>query len=81
MIAKAIEEQLPEIARDNDGKDVRSTISVTLTLPKSNVHALDMELYNMTPHEYDDEYIPSDNVEVDVLGINFNVVQETKKEH
>ena len=69
-LAKAIEDTLPDIAKDNNGQNIRSNIEVSLTVTPRELDEINRELYiQMNKDLYG--YKECDEVIVEVFGIKF----------
>lgn len=75
LIAKNVEDVLPEIAKGNGGVDERGNIIITLTLPQVEIHNIDKEIYQQVNHTMDG-YEESNEVNIEVFGIDFKIVQK-----
>lgn len=73
-LAKAVEDTLPEIAKENDGQNVRSNIQLTITVTEKELHEIDRELYLQVNNDLYG-YKESDEIAVDIFGITFTVVK------
>ena len=74
-IAKAIEDTLPDIAKDNDGQNVRSYIGVSLNVSPRELDDINKELY-MQMHKDMYGYEECDEVDVEVFGIKFTITKQ-----
>lgn len=71
-LAEAIEKALPEIARNNNGEDIRKRITVSVEATQEEIDGLNAELYEMTTHRKPSEDLePVGEVELDLVGIRF----------
>ena len=71
-LAKAIEDTLPDIAKDNNGQNVRSYIQVSLDVTPRELDEINKELYLQTNKDHYG-YKECDEVIVEVFGIKFNI--------
>ena len=71
-LAKAIEDTLPDIAKDNNGQNVRSYIQVSLDVTPRELDEINTELYLQTNKDLYG-YKECDEVIVEVFGIKFNI--------
>lgn len=71
-LAKAIEDTLPDIAKDNNGQNVRSYIQVSLNVTQRELDEINKELYLQTNKDLYG-YQECDEVIVEVFGIKFNI--------
>jgi hypothetical protein len=71
-LAKAIEDTLPDIAKDNNGQNVRSYIQVSLNVTPRELDEINKELYLQTNKDLYG-YQECDEVIVEVFGIKFNI--------
>lgn len=71
-LAKAIEDTLPDIAKDNNGQNVRSYIQVSLDVTPRELDEINKELYLQTNKDLYG-YQECDEVIVEVFGIKFNI--------
>ena len=71
-LAKAIEDTLPDIAKDNNGQNVRSYIQVSLDVTARDLDEINKELYLQTNKDLYG-YKECDEVIVEVFGIKFNI--------
>ena len=71
-LAKAIEDTLPDIAKDNNGQNVRSYIQVSLDVTQRELDEINKELYLQTNKDLYG-YQECDEVIVEVFGIKFNI--------
>lgn len=71
-LAKAIEDTLPDIAKDNNGQNVRSYIQVSLDVTARELDEINKELYLQTNKALYG-YKECDEVIVEVFGIKFNI--------
>lgn len=71
-LAKAIEDTLPDIAKDNNGQNVRSYIQVSLDVTPRELDEINKELYLQTNKDLYG-YKECDEVIVEVFGIKFNI--------
>ena len=71
-LAKAIEDTLPDIAKDNNGQNVRSYIQVSLDVTARELDEINKELYLQTNKDLYG-YKECDEVIVEVFGIKFNI--------
>jgi hypothetical protein len=72
LLAKAIEDTLPEIAKGNGGKDVRHDIQMNIVVDGKDLHEINMDLYEQMNHSmygFED----SDEVDIEVFGITFKL--------
>lgn len=74
LLAKAVEDTLPEIARENGGQNIRPNISVHLNVSKLELETINRELYSQTNNTLSG-YQPSDEVIVDIFGISFYITE------
>ena len=73
-LAKAIEDTLPDIAKDNGGQNVRPNIAVSLSLTPRELDEINKELYLQTNKDLYG-YSECDEVVVEVLGIKFMIIK------
>lgn len=71
-LAKAIEDTLPDIAKDNNGQNVRSYIQVSLDVTPRELDEINKELYLQTNKDLYG-YKECDEVIVEIFGIKFNI--------
>ena len=71
-LAKAIEDTLPDIAKDNNGQNVRSYIQVSLDVTARELDEINKELYLQTNKDLYG-YKECDEMIVEVFGIKFNI--------
>lgn len=72
VLAEAIENSLPEIAKNNGGEDIRHRIKVSITVSEEELDGINRELYTMTNHKLPSDDIPFvETVDLDVVGIGF----------
>lgn len=72
VLAEAIENCLPEIARNNNGEDVRRRLKISLSVSPEELDGINSELYAMTNHALPPEDLPRvDAVDLELVGIDF----------
>ncbi len=74
-IVKAIEDTLPDIAKENNGQNIRSNIQVLLNVSPKELNDINKELYqqvNKPLYEYEEP----DEVIVEVFGIKVNIKKQ-----
>lgn len=73
VIAEAIEKSFPEIAKKNGGEDIRHRLKVLVQLSQEELDGINKELFEMTNHRLPDDLPETDLVELDLVGISFEL--------
>ena len=73
VLAEAIENSLPEIAKKNGGEDIRHRIKVCVSVSRDELDGINRELYEMTNHRLAEDLPEADRVELDLVGISFEL--------
>ena len=74
-LAKALEDTLPDIAKENNGQNVRGDIEMTIHITSRELDAINRELYiqsNKDLYGYEE----SDEVIIEVFGIKFTLLKK-----
>lgn len=73
VLAEAIEKSLPEIAKKNGGEDIRHRLKVRVQVSQEELDGINKELYEMTNHRLPDDLPEADLVDLDLVGISFEL--------
>lgn len=73
VLAEAIEKSLPEIAKKNGGEDIRHRLKVRVQVSQEELDGINKELYEMTNHRLPDDLPEVDLVDLDLVGISFEL--------
>lgn len=77
-IAESIEKILPEIAKDNNGKDERQKISVTINASRDEIDDINENMYLMNHRDLRGiEY--TDEIDINIYDMLFKVVVDYSK--
>lgn len=76
ILAEAIEKSLPEIAKKNGGEDIRHRLKVSVKVSQGELDSINRELYEMVNHRLPDDLPEADCVDLDLVGIGFELSSE-----
>lgn len=73
VLAEAIEKSLPEIAKKNNGEDIRHRLKVSVKVSQEELDGINKELYEMVNHRLPDDLPEVERVDLDLVGIGFEL--------
>ena len=74
VLAEGIEKCLPEIAKNNNGEDIRHRIKVSVQVSKDELNSINSELYEITNHRLPEDLPEVDLISLDLVGITFELL-------